>query len=28
VLEERSYIEPDAADGRKISSLVIKAVKD
>jgi hypothetical protein len=28
VLEERSYIEPDAADGRKISSLVIKAVRD
>jgi arsenite methyltransferase len=28
LLEERSYIEPDAADGRKISSLVIKAVKD
>jgi SAM-dependent methyltransferase len=28
LLEERSYIEPDGADGRKISSLVIKAVKD
>jgi arsenite methyltransferase len=28
VLEERSYIELDAADGRKISTLVIKAVKD
>jgi arsenite methyltransferase len=28
VLEERPYIEPDAAGGRKISSLMIKAVKD
>jgi arsenite methyltransferase len=28
VLKERSYIEPDATDGRKIPSLVIKAVKD
>jgi arsenite methyltransferase len=29
VLEEKSYIEPDAVDGgRKISSLMIKAVKD
>jgi arsenite methyltransferase len=28
VLEERSYIESDEVDGRKISSLVIKAVKD
>jgi arsenite methyltransferase len=28
VLEERSYIEPDAADGRQISSLGIRAVKD
>jgi arsenite methyltransferase len=28
VLEERSYIESDEVDGRKISSLVIKAVKE
>jgi arsenite methyltransferase len=28
MLEERSYIEPDAAHERKISSLVIKAVRD
>jgi hypothetical protein len=28
VLEERSYIESDEVDGRKISSLVIKVVKE